>query len=158
MSRRAGGGGAADAPTIGRLAALATALLLAAPGPTAAGSASIAAHVRASPLGVALELSASIVTTGQSIKATAKVTNNGVTTVKSIQVELRGDPVGLAFRAGNVSIGQLKPGKSALATWSVCGRSAGAYVLLARVTFEGVSIDSPARMFLVQGGGRKTCP
>ncbi len=52
---------------------------------------------------------------------------------------------------------QIKAGKNAVVSWSVCGRLPGTYVLLARVTLDGASIDSPARLLTITPGGKKPC-
>ena len=121
-----------------------------------AGSGSVTGHVRASPLTITLTTSANATPTGGTIKAEARLSNLGTTTLRSISVELRADRTGLSIKGAVVTIAQLKPGKVATVSWSVCGASAGSYVLLARATEAGGSVDSGARLLSVVPS-RKTC-
>jgi hypothetical protein len=132
-------------------------LLGTAPAVSAAGGGSISSQVHAFALLVSLDLSAASATVGQTVQARATVSNVGKTLVKKVTVELRFDPVGLRIGKATIDIAQIKPGKSAVVSWSVCGRVVGTYVLLARVTLDGTSIDSPARLLTITSGGKKTC-
>lgn len=132
------------------------------PGPVAgigASTGSVAGSVRASPLLVTLGLSAGTAPVGRTIRAEAVVTNMGPAPLRALTVELRADRTGLAIRAPIVQVAQLKPGRSTTISWSVCGRAAGSYVLLAHVTAGGDSIDSAARLLEVVPSTRKgSCP
>jgi hypothetical protein len=132
-------------------------LLGSAPTASAAGGGTISSHVRASPLLVVLDLSATGTQVGQPVKAQATVSNLSKSLVKKVTVEMRFDPVGLRINKATTEIAQIKPGKSTSVSWSVCGQLPGTYVLLARVTLDGVSIDSSARLLTVAAGGKKTC-
>lgn len=91
------------------------------------------------------------------MKAQATVSNVGDTTIRGIVVELRVDPDGLLVSKGPISVGQLKGGRSATASWALCGVLPGNYVVLARATFNGISVHSDAVLLRVTAGGRKTC-
>jgi CARDB protein len=141
-----------------RLAAIGLAALLLAPGIAAGASGgSVRGRVFASPLFVTLSLSPGSAQVGQPIKAEATVSNLGKQAISSIRLELRADRAGLAIRDAIAEVNNLKAGKSATVTWSVCGRTVGSYVLLVRATAGGVSIDSPARVLAIVAGGKKSC-
>jgi hypothetical protein len=146
-----------------RLAALLAALAVAAPmlvhaGPVTGAEGHVGAQVRASPIVVTFTLSAASAQVGQTIKAEASIANIGSATLRNVAVELRADRTGLSFKNPIVTIAQLKAGKSTTVGWSVCGRLAGSYLVLARVTESGQPIDSPARLLTVSPGGRRSCP
>jgi len=143
-----------------RFVALALAVALAAPGATIGGggsSAAIDGSVRVSPLLVTLVLSASTAKLGETVKAEARVTNLGTSTLKGIGLELRADRVGLAIHRPFADVSQLKPGKSTAVSWTVCSRSAGSYVLLVRASIGGLAMDSPAQLLQILPSSRKTC-
>lgn len=140
------------------LAALVTSSLLGAPVVLAEGGGAVSGVVRANPLVVTLELSTTTAAVGQAIQARATVSNLGPTTIRGIRVELRVDPSGLRLVKAAIDLAQLKAGKSSTVTWAVCGRVVGSYVLLARATAGGASIDSQAQVLTISSGGRKTCP
>jgi hypothetical protein len=132
-------------------------LLGGAPTALAADGGSISFHMRASPLLIALDLPAAA-QVGQAVKAQATVSNVSKSPVTKVTVEIRFDPVGLRINKTTTEITQIKAGKSATVSWSVCGRLPGTYVLLARVRLDGVSIDSSARLLRIVAGGKKPCP
>lgn len=131
--------------------------LLAAPAVLAGSEATVTGRVRVSPLTLSLELSTTNGTVGQTLQAQATVSNVGSFSIREIQVELRVDPGGLRVNKGTVDLAQIKAGKSAVASWAVCARVAGTYVLLARATADGASIESPARVLTIVPGGRRSC-
>lgn len=144
------------------MAALVATVALAAPilssDPAAgADSGAVEARVVVSPLGVGLELRAGSVRVGETVRADARIDNLSSATLAGIVVVLRADPNGLSIKAPTVAIGQLRPGKSKSVAWTICGAIPGSYVLLARVSLAGQSIDSPARVLTVLPGGRKAC-
>lgn len=145
-----------------RVLLLALALAMALPGSVAGaggsgGSGSVGGHVRASPILVTLSLWAASAPLGQSVRVEARVLNLGKTTLRSIAVELRADGSGLVIARPATEIGQLKAGRAAIVSWSVCGSAAGSYVLLARVTVDGLAIDSAARILTITVGGKRAC-
>jgi uncharacterized membrane protein len=143
---------------LGRIAAILFVVLVAAPVRVAADEASVAMVIRASPLRVALGLSTVSIPVGKTFQVKATVTNDGADPVRDIKVELRLDPVGLSVHKGSVrAISQIKAGKSAAVSWSVCATVPGSYVLLAQVDDDGATIESPARIVSVTGAGRRTC-
>jgi len=126
--------------------------------PAAAGDAGfVIGSVRVFPLVIELSLGASSIGLGHTTRVEASVTNVGPATVQSIVVELRADPAGLAVRNDVVRIAQLKRGRSTTVSWSVCGAAIGTYVVLARVSAAGASIDSVAQLLSVTPG-RRRCP
>jgi hypothetical protein len=132
-------------------------VLLTAPAALASDEASLAGRVQVSPIVVSLGLSATTALTGQTVKAQATASNVGAATIRPIVIELRVDPAGVQASKGPLQISQLKAGKSSTVSWSVCGQVPGSYVVLARATFDGVSIDSGAVLLTVAAGGRKAC-
>ena len=142
-----------------RAVVLAVSLAMALPSPAVGtdGDGAVEATVRASPLLVTFTVASDSIQVGQSVKAEARITNIGATTVSGFTVELRADPAGLSTKSALHQVGPLKPGKAATIRWQVCGRSAGSYVVLALVTEEGHPMDGAARMLTVRAGGRKSC-
>ncbi len=138
-------------------AALVVTTLLAAPVVLAGSEATVTGRVRVSPLTLLLELSTANATVGQTLQAQATVSNVGSSAIRDIQVELRVDPDGLRVNKGIVDLAKIRAGKSAVVSWAVCARVAGAYVLLARATAGGASIESPARVMTIAPGGRRSC-
>ena len=116
----------------------------------------VTGRVRAAQVMILLTTSSATSQVGGMVKAEARVTNLGATTLRSITVELRVDRIGLSVRDALATISQLKPGRAAIVTWSLCGAVAGSYVLLARVMVDETSIDSAARLLTVTPG-RKRC-
>ena len=125
-----------------------------------AESASITASVQVASVVVAAELTLSALTVrvGDTAKATATVANLGTARASRVSVTLRVDAAGLRIRGSDtVEISQLQPGNPRSVAWSICALQAGNYVLLARVTVDGVSVDSPAVLLAVTGQRKKPC-
>ena len=91
------------------------------------------------------------------LQAQATVSNVGSSAIREIQVAFRVDPDGLRVNRGIVDLAQVKAGKSAVVSWSVCARVAGTYVVLARATADGASLESPARVLTIAPSGRRSC-
>jgi hypothetical protein len=106
-------------------------------------------RVKAAPISVDLALSRSSTAVGKPITAKATVHNAGQRKLAVVTVSLRVDITGLLVKGGTLSISGLKGGRSGAVQWSVCGRSAGTYLLLARATVDGVDVDSPAQLLVV---------
>jgi hypothetical protein len=115
------------------------------------------AHVRANPLVISLSLSKSTIKVGQTVQAKASVTNLGKVTLTTIDVELRVDPRAARLAPAHQSIARLKAGQSSMAMWSLCGGTPGTYVVLARATSAGSSVDSPAMLLTITAGSKKSC-
>ena len=142
----------------GGLATLvALALLVQATDVLAVAGGAVTGHVRASPLVVTLDLSATTAPVGQVVQARASVTNLASSLVRDITVELRADPLGLRVTKPIVKVAQLKAGKSMALSWSICGLAPGAYVVLVRTTESGASFDSAARVLTITPRAKKTC-
>lgn len=125
-----------------------------------AESASISASVQVASVVVAVELSlsAGTVRVGDTVKATATVVNVGTARASRVLVSLRVDSAGLRVKGTDpVTISGLQPGNDKSASWSVCALQPGNYLLLARVTVDGASVDSPAVLLSVTGQRRKAC-
>jgi hypothetical protein len=142
-----------------RAASLGLALLLVAAPVTAAGSeGSVTATVRISGVTVSLNLSAATIAVGQSVKAEVLVTNVGDRVIRTVVVELRLDEAGLGVRGGpSKGISQLRAGTGSSVSWAVCGRTPGAYIVLATATVDSISIDSEARLLTVTESTRRPC-
>jgi hypothetical protein len=142
--------------------AMVMALLLATAtaGSVNAESASITASVQVASVvvSVSLTVSSGSIRVGDSVKAVATVLNSGTARASSVLVSLRVDAAGLRVKGTNpVTINGLQPGHPKAASWSVCGLQPGNYVLLARVTVDGASVDSPAVLLSVSGQRKKAC-
>lgn len=125
-----------------------------------AESVSITASVQVASVAVSVELtvSAASVRVGDTLKATATVANVGTGRASNVTVTLRADAAGLQVRGSDTTtLSQLQPGHAKSATWSLCARQTGNYVLLARVTVDGASVDSPAVVLAVTGQRKKAC-
>jgi hypothetical protein len=122
-----------------------------------AGARPINASVRVSPISVTLALSPTSIRVGEQITATATVRNLTSTTIKVVQVQLRVDTSGLMLKPAGLQSVQVKAGKTADLKWSICGAVAGTYVVMARATVDGASIDSAGHLVTVVAGGRKRC-
>lgn len=144
---------------LGRVAvAVLTVVLAGAPVAVARDGAGMSLTVRANPLGVVLDVSATSLALGKSILAKATVTNAGTASLGDIVVELRLDRAGLAIRKGvERGISEIKGGKTESVTWSICAASPGSYLLLAQATADGATVESAARIVTVTGTGRKAC-
>jgi len=122
-----------------------------------AGTRPLDARVRVSPISVTLAVSPTSVLVGGQITATATVRNLTSTTIKVVQVQLRVDNRGLALKPAGIQSVQVKAGRTADVKWSICGAVAGTYVVIARATVDGGSIDSAGHLITVVAGGRKRC-
>lgn len=125
-----------------------------------AESASITASVQVASVvvSVSLTVSSGSMRVGDTVKAVATVSNSGTARASKVLVSLRVDAAGLRVKGADpVTINGLQPGHSKSVSWSVCGLQAGNYVLLARVTVDGASVDSPAVVLSVTGQRRKAC-
>jgi CARDB protein len=114
-----------------------------------ASSRPVGGRVTVFPATVAFVVSPTAARVGVGVAAGATITNVGPSTLNSIVVNLRVDPAGLVVNKASQSIAQLKPGKSATVSWSVCGRTVGSYVLLAQVTIGKMAVDSPGRVLTI---------
>jgi len=142
-----------------RVLAIVLASSLLAPAFAAAASGrGVTGRVFATPQLVTITLSAGSVQVGVATRAEATVQNLGASPLNSIKVELRADHAGLVIGDPIRDVNSLKGGKSATLSWTVCGKAAGSYVLLARVTANGIAVDSLARVLVVVSGGKKACP
>ena len=149
-------------PAGARLTTLLAALLAAttAGSVSAESSASVSASVTvaAAVVSVSLTVSSGSIRVGDSVRAIATVSNTGTGRATKVLVSLRVDSAGLRVKGTNpVTISGLQPGHPKAASWSVCGLQAGNYVLLARVTIDGASVDSPAVLLSVAGQRKKAC-
>lgn len=152
------GGRRAAGPPVAALIALLLAATMA--GSASAESASITASVQVASIvmSVAVTISSPAARVGDTVKAAATVTNGGTARTSNVRVSLRVDAAGLAIKGANpVTIAQLQPGHAKSVSWSLCALQAGNYLVLARVTVDGVSIDSPAVLLSVAGQRKKGC-
>jgi subtilase family serine protease len=123
-------------------------------------AASVAASVRVASavISVRLALSSGTARVGDTVKATATVTNSGTGRATDVAVSLRIDSTGLRIRgADTTTIATLQPGRSRSVAWTVCAVQAGTFVLLVRATVDGVSVESPGVLLTVSGQRRKGC-
>jgi hypothetical protein len=126
----------------------------------AAESASISASVQVAAVVVSAQLTVSSgsIRVGDTAKAVATVSNGGTARAVEVSVTLRVDAAGLGVRGANPAmITQVHPDRSRSVSWTVCALQAGNYLLLARVTVDGVSVDSPAVLLSVTGQRKKAC-
>ena len=155
-------GGPARTPRRARLAVLLAALLAVATAGSvnAESSASVSASVTVASavVSVTLTVSSGSIRVGDSVKAVARVSNSGTARAPKVLVSLRVDSAGLRVKGADpVVISGLQPAHPKTASWSVCGLQPGNYVLLARVTVDGASIDSAAVLLSVTGQRKKAC-
>ena len=142
-----------------RIVALASALVLAAAPVALAGpSGSVTATVRVQPLVVTLALEPSTANVGASIQARSTITNNSESSSLAVRVELRLDPVGVVVKssAGHDAL-TIRPGRNVSAKWTLCGRTPGSYVVLARVTVGDTEVESPARLLTIRPNPKGSC-
>jgi subtilase family serine protease len=147
-----------------RLASAVLALILAA---TTAGSinaestsisASVGASVNVLPLEIALDLSSLNARVGDPVRVRATVTNAGPTRVSNVAVELRVDTSGLSVRGAlTATIPRLQPGHATSVYWNLCPIRTGNYLVLARATLGGASIESEARLLTIEGQRKRGC-
>lgn len=123
-----------------------------------AESSSIQASVQVLAIEVDLALSATQVAVGDRLRAEATVTNRGTERLSNLTLELRVDSAGISVRGStSVTIARLQAGRTSSAAWTLCALQPGNYLLLARATVAGVSVDSGARLLTVSGQRRKAC-
>jgi hypothetical protein len=121
--------------------------------------AAVRAEVTVHPLTVVLTVSPSQAAVGKRVQVEASVLNRGPVRVSGISVELRAASDGLAVRTAlTQTIGHLRPAQRASVAWTVCGRVAGTYVLLARATVAGAAVESPARLLTIVSDRKGRCP
>lgn len=147
-------------PRVALSAVMAVLLAATTAGATTAESASITASVQVASvvISVQLLLSAGTARVGDTVKATALVANLGTARASKVLVSLRVDSAGIRVKGTDpVTISGLQPGHPKSVTWSVCALQAGNYLLLARVTVDGASVDSPAVLLSVTGQRKKAC-
>jgi uncharacterized membrane protein len=122
------------------------------------GQGSIRGQVSISPLLVSLTLSTTTAVVGKALRADVRVTNVGPERVSNVIVEVRAATDGLRIRKDTPqTIAKLKPGESGLVTYTICGQKPGSYVVLARATLAGTSVDSPARLLTITAGKERGC-
>lgn len=127
-------------------------------GSAVAESMSVNAVVQVMPLEVVLDLSTAQARIGETVRARATVTNAGPTKASAVTVELRLDSTALGVRGSLVgTISRLQPGRIASVTWSLCPTRAGNYLVLARASVGGASIESEARLLTVAGQQKRGC-
>lgn len=109
-------------------------------------------RVLVSQIAVDLTVSPATIRIGDLATAQATVENLGPEAAGRISVRLR-VPAGLLVRGRQPqTIRGLGPGTSGSATWSLCGRAPGRYLVFAEATFGTIVIDSPARLVTVVPG------
>lgn len=142
------------------LLATAVALVTSGAGATAvdgAATGTVGGRVLVSPIAISLTISPTTVLTGEPATARATVTNLGPTRVGRISVRLR-LASGLMIRGRQIqAIRRLPSGAAGSLLWSLCGRTPGAYLVIAEATLGTLVLDSPARLLTVNPGG-PTCP
>lgn len=117
----------------------------------------VTARLGVSPLLLQLELDATTVRVGESVKGRVRVSNAGPITVREIAVSVRVDAAALAVKGGRATISQLQPGKTSTVASTLCGRAPGSYLVLAQATLDGVTIESPAVLLTILPGPGKRC-
>lgn len=127
-------------------------------GSSNAESTSINASVRIASVEVTLSLSTLAARVGDTVRAQVAVTNLGSTLLSTVTVELRGDSPGLSVRgAVTATVSRLKAGHTTTLTWKLCALQEGNYVVLARATADGASVDSTARVVSIAGRRIRGC-
>ena len=120
--------------------------------------ATVGGRVAVHPLVATLVGSATQAPVGQKVHFTASIVNDGPGRVGPIAVELRSAATGLRIKGAVVqSISRLRPGQLASISWTVCGQTPGAYVLLARATLDGASVESAARLLTIVADRKGRC-
>ncbi|HET7181291.1 MAG TPA: CARDB domain-containing protein [Candidatus Limnocylindrales bacterium] len=147
-------------PRLAGSAAAAMLLAVAVGGLASADSTSLTATVRVADVvvSVRLAISSTSARVGDTVKATATVVNGGTSRIPTVTVSLRADTTGLRIRgADTIVLTSIAPGRPRTAQWTVCAVQPGTFVLLARVSVGGVSVDSPAVLLSVAGQRKKGC-
>jgi subtilase family serine protease len=139
-------------------AVVAVVLAVATAGSINAESASISASVRVVPLVITLDLSTMEARVGDAVKARATITNAGQTRVSNVTAELHLDASAVNVRGSLVvTIARLQPGHAASVSWTLCPTVTGNFIVLARATVDGASVESEARLLTVAGQRRRGC-
>jgi len=124
----------------------------------AADNATVGATVTVAPIVIELSLSAPQATVGDRVQARATVTNLGPSAVGPIDLTLRADSGGVRIQGDATKTNRkLAPGKEWSVSWTVCGRQAGSFVLLATARLGQVSIDSVAHVLTITPRPGKSC-
>lgn len=139
-------------------ALVAVTLALATAGSTSAESASLSASLRVLPIEITLELSAMDVRAGDPVKARATIRNAGPTRIANVAVDLRLGASSVSVRGSLVAtVARLQPGHDATVSWTLCPTATGNFLVLARATLDGASVESDARLLTVAGQRRRAC-
>jgi uncharacterized membrane protein len=139
-------------------AVLAVVLAAAMAGSINAESTSISASVGVVPLEIALDLSTLDARVGDAVRVRATVLNAGPNRVSNVTVELRVDTSGLSVRGGlNTTIARIQSGHAASVSWTLCPTRTGNYLVLARATVDGASVESEARLLTIAGQRKRGC-
>ncbi len=137
------------------------ALALALSSPTlirAGGDGSVHGGVDVSPLLVSLSLSTTTSVVGKPLRADVRVTNVGAARITNIVVEVRAATTGLRIKSITPqTISKLRPGEVGIVSSTICGQKPGNYIVLARATLAGNSVDSPARLLTITAGKERGC-
>jgi hypothetical protein len=141
---------------------IATAVSMVASGAVAAAvdgasEGTIDGRVLISPLALTLVISPPTIHVGDLASALVTASNQGVAPLGRISVRLRAAS-GLIVRGRQPqTILSLAPGGNGFVSWSLCGRTPGAYVVFAEASVGSLVVDSPARLVTVLAGPGK-CP
>ncbi|HEX5013494.1 MAG TPA: hypothetical protein VFV72_04970 [Candidatus Limnocylindrales bacterium] len=124
----------------------------------AADNAIINATVTVAPIVVTVSISATQAAVGERVQARATVTNLGPSAVGPIELTLRANSDGIRIQGDALkTTRRLAAGKEWGVSWNVCGRVAGAFVLLATARLGQASIDSEAHVLTVTSRPGHTC-
>jgi uncharacterized protein (DUF58 family) len=120
--------------------------------------ASVTGHVDVSPLVVSLSVSPTTSPVGKPVRADVRVTNIGAVRVSNVLVEVRAATDGLRIKSGTPqTLSKLKPGETGSIGYTVCGQKPGNYIVLARATLAGKSVESAARLLTITPGKERGC-
>ena len=73
-------------------------------------------------------------------------------------ITLRADETGIRIRSDiSRSTRRLGPGKAWSVAWTLCGRTPGAYVILAAVRLGETTVESPGRLLVITPGSGSSC-
>lgn len=115
-----------------------------------ASSGAVGAFVRANPLAVSLSLSDARVPAGSELTAFAAISNLGAESRSNVELTLRLDPTGLAVEGGELRTMPVLPGNTTgTVSWTLCGVSPGAYLVMVRAESDEFAADSPAELLEV---------
>jgi hypothetical protein len=127
------------------------------PAAWASSTGRVEATVRIVPITVSLTIEPSSAAIGAPIHARATVANGSASEAAIVSVELRFDPAGVLLKSDGRSTFTVRPGRSTSTGWTLCGRVAGSYVVLARAEVGGTFVDSPARLLTILAGPKSSC-